>query len=71
MLETHTIIHEDNSEITGIDETATGVECAQHYFVTKNGAVIKVDDASKRTNGMTVQGGWQIANGEKDESDRL
>lgn len=65
MLETHTIIHEDNSEITGIDETATGVECAQHYFVTKNGAVIKVDDASKRTNGMTVQGGWQITNGEK------
>ncbi len=65
MLETHTIIHEDNSSITGIDETATGVECNQQYFISKNGSVIKVENAAKRKGGMTVQGGWQIANGEK------
>ncbi|MBR1521519.1 MAG: fasciclin domain-containing protein [Bacteroidaceae bacterium] len=65
MLETHTIIHEDNSEITGIDETQTGVECAQHYFITKNNAVVYVDNAERRTNGMTVKGGWQIANDEE------
>lgn len=65
MLETHTIIHEDNSEISGIDETETGVECAQHFFISKNGSVIKVNDATKRKNGMTLQGGWQISSGEK------
>ncbi|MCR5313717.1 MAG: fasciclin domain-containing protein [Bacteroidaceae bacterium] len=62
MLETHTIIHEDNSEITGIDETATGVECNKHYFVTKNGAVLYVDKATSRKNGMIVKGGWQLDN---------
>lgn len=62
MLETHTIIHEDKSESTGIDETATGVECNQHYFISKNYSVIRVEDAEKRKTGMTVQGGWQIDN---------
>ncbi|MBQ6966011.1 MAG: fasciclin domain-containing protein [Bacteroidaceae bacterium] len=62
MLETHTVIHEDNTEITGIDETQTGVECAQHYYITKNNAVLYVDNAERRTNGMTVKGGWQIYN---------
>ena len=64
MLETHTIIHEDHSETTGIDETQTGVECDQHYFITKNGAVLYVENADRRTNGMTVKGGWQINNNE-------
>ena len=63
MLETHTIIHEDNSERTGIDETQTGVECSQHYFVSKNGAVIYVKDAANRAqegNPMTILGGWSL-----------
>lgn len=62
MLETHTIIHEDNSESTGIDETQTGMECDQHYFITKNGAVLYAENAAQRAEGMTVKGGWQIAN---------
>lgn len=66
LLETHTIIHEDNSSITGIDETKTGVECDKHYFISKNGSVIYVEDATLRAqeNGMKVMGGWQIANDE-------
>ena len=63
MLETHTIIHEDNTELGGMDETQTGVECAQHYFITKNGAVIYTQDAEKRTGGMTVKGGWELTDG--------
>lgn len=62
MLETHTIIHEDNTDITGNDETETGVECNQHYFVSKNGSVIYVENATNRDKGMTVKGGWQIDN---------
>ncbi len=65
MLESHTIVHEDHSETTGIDETKTGVECEQHYFIAKNGTVIYVDNAKKRQEGMTVKGGWQIANNEE------
>jgi hypothetical protein len=63
MLETHTIIHEDKSDVTGIDETKTGVECDQHYYITKNGAAIYVEGATRRDtegNPMTVKGGWQI-----------
>ena len=59
MLETHTIVHEDNTSTTGIDETATGIECEQHYFLAKNGAPVYVKDATKRDNGCMVQGGWQ------------
>ena len=62
MLETHTIIHEDNTETTGIDETETGVECDKLYYVTKNNAVLYVENATKRNSGMTVKGGWQIDN---------
>ena len=62
MLETHTIIHEDKTDITGIDETETGVECDQQFFVSKNGSVIKVSNAGNRAKGMSVMGGWQIAN---------
>lgn len=59
MLETHTIVHEDNTETTGIDETATGIECDKHYFIAKNGAPIYVENADKRDKGCMVQGGWQ------------
>lgn len=62
MLETHTIIHEDNTETTGIDETETGVECNQHYFNSKNGSVIYTENAPKQKAGMTVKGGWQLNN---------
>lgn len=67
MLETHTIIHEDMTDITGTDETQTGVETSKagsekHYFVSKNGSVIYVDNATARKSGMHVKGGWQIAN---------
>ncbi len=58
MLETHTIVHEDNSKINGIDETSTGVECNKHYFISKNGAPIYVENATSRASGMLVQGGW-------------
>ncbi len=58
MLETHTIVHEDQSDIYGFDETETGVECDKHYFIAKNGAPVYVDHATSRASGMTVQGGW-------------
>jgi len=64
LLETHTIIHEDNTATTGIDETETGMECDQHYFISKNGAVIYAKNAEKRKSGMTTKGGWQINNNE-------
>ena len=64
ILQTHTIVHEDNSETSGIDETETGVECDQHYFVSKNGAPVYVQNATSRANGMTVQGGWGIQHDE-------
>lgn len=65
MLETHTIVHEDETEITGIDETEVGVECNKHYFITKNGAPIYVNNAKSRDNGCSVKGGWQIQHNEK------
>lgn len=58
MLETHTIVHEDNSKINGIDETATGIECSKRYYISKNGAPIYVENAQSRASGMVVQGGW-------------
>lgn len=63
MLETHTIVHENN-KATGIDETETGVECGRHYFYAKNNAVIYVDNANERANGMIVKGGWQLDHNE-------
>jgi hypothetical protein len=65
MLESHTLVHEDNSSVTGINETATGIECDQHYFIAKNGAPIYVENASKRDKGCTVEGGFQYANDTK------
>ena len=64
MLETHTIIHEDGSEITGIDETATGMECDKHYFTSKNHTPIYIENATARANGMTAQGGMQTVSGD-------
>lgn len=66
MLETHTIIHEAPSpdSPSTIDETQTGVENDRHFFVSKNGSVIKVKNANKRENGMTIQGGWQMSHDE-------
>ena len=66
MLETHTIVHQDESDITGIDETATGMECNKHYFLSKNYAPIYANNAEARNNknGMTVQGGMQVVSGE-------
>ncbi|MCH5175628.1 MAG: fasciclin domain-containing protein [Prevotellaceae bacterium] len=63
MLETHTIIHEDGSETTGIDETETGMECNKHYFTSKNHTPIYVQKAEQRSSGMLAQGGMQIQNG--------
>lgn len=60
MLETHTVIHEDNTATTGINETETGMECNKHYYLTKNGAAIYVDKADRRKNGMTIKGGWLL-----------
>lgn len=65
ILETHTIVHEDHSATTGIDETQTGVECDQHYFISKNGAPVYVSNATSRANGMIVKGGWSLQHGEK------
>ena len=63
MLETHTIIHDDNHESTGFNEFETGAECNKHFFLAKNNAVVRIDNASKRKSGMTVQGGMQYENG--------
>lgn len=64
MLETHTIVHEDQSDVYGFDESETGVECDKHYFISKNGAPIYVENATSRANGMTVKGGWGINHNE-------
>lgn len=64
LLETHTIIHEDFKSTTGIDETETGVECDRTIYMSKNGSVIKVKNATQRATGMTVMGGMQIDNSE-------
>lgn len=60
MLETHTIIHEDSTAGATIKETQTGVECDKHYYYTKNNAVLYVENAQSRKNGMTVRGGWHL-----------
>ena len=64
ILETHTIVHQ-TSPTTGIDETLTGVECDQHYFLSKGGAPIYVRNATQRDKGMTVTGGWGLQHGEE------
>lgn len=64
ILQTHTIVHEDHSETSGIDETSTGVECDQHYFISKNGAPVYVNNATSRADGMTVTGGWGLQHDE-------
>ena len=64
ILETHTIVHEDKTDVSGIDETATGVECDQHYFLSKNGAPVYVKNAKQHASGMEVQGGWGLQHGE-------
>lgn len=58
MLQTHTIVHSDNTETLGIDETSTGIECDKNYFIAKNGAPVYVKDATKRENGCMVRGAW-------------
>lgn len=65
MLETHTIIHTDESNITGIDETVTGINCDKHYYVTKNNAIVYVDKVSvvddpNQYKNMIVKGGWLL-----------
>ena len=65
MLETHTIVHEDQSEIYGFDESSSGVEVNKHYFISKNGTPVYVENATQRANGMTVQGGWAKDHNEK------
>ena len=64
MLQTHTIVHSDNSATEGIDETSTGIECDKHYFISKNGAPIYVKNAAKRENGCEVRGAW-LASGDE------
>lgn len=64
MLETHTIIHEDEREMTGIDETQTGMECNKHYFISKNNVPIYIENATSRNSGMTAQGGLQVTSGD-------
>lgn len=61
MLQTHTIVHSDNTKTQGIDETSTGIECDKNYFIAKNGAPIYVKDATKRENGCMVRGAWLSA----------
>ncbi len=57
MLETHTIVHED-------EETATGIETNKNFFLAKNGAPIYVgtsyDGNESRRVGMEVKGGLQM-----------
>lgn len=63
MLQTHTIVHSDNTETQGIDETSTGIECDKNYFIAKNGAPVYVKDGAKRENGCEVRGAW-LSSGE-------
>lgn len=71
MLETHTIIHEDETEKTGIDETASGVETdsifgvRKHYYISKNGSVIYAANKSKGKRVSILKGGWQLDNDEE------
>ena len=65
MLETHTVVHEDQSDIYGFDESSTGLECNKHYFLSKNGTPLYVENAPSHANGMTVQGGWSLNHNEK------
>ena len=62
MLETHTIVHAEQTDIYDFDESATGIECNRHYFLSKNGTPIYVPgNSSARTGtGMKVMGGWQV-----------
>lgn len=41
------------------------VEDGNTYYQTKGGSVVKVQKASEGTNGMTVQGGWQLEQGSR------
>ena len=50
--------------MTGIDETATGIECDKHFFLSKNGAPLYIEnsylgDSESRRIGLKLQGGWQ------------
>lgn len=63
MLETHTIVHANDSDFTLIDETQTGIECDKHWFLSKNGAPIYAVNAKGRANAADpckVMGGWQL-----------
>ena len=71
LLETHTIVHKDETELNGIDETEVGVESDKHYFITKNYSPIYVKNAKQRENGCTVKGGWQMAHNEECEVTRF
>lgn len=63
MLESHTIVHEDNSSTTGINEMETGIECDKHFFLTKNFAPVYIkSDMNNRHSGMEVQGGREYQN---------
>jgi len=66
MLQNHTIVHENYSASTGIDETVTGIDCDKHYFLTKNYAPIYIKtpytgNEDDRRVGLEVQGGWELA----------
>ena len=52
MLDAHIIV--DNSE------EKLGVYDGNHYYVTKGGAPIKVENANDGINGMVAYGGWQL-----------
>lgn len=49
-----------------VDTTASklGVSDGNHYYVTKGGAPVKVDNVNSGINGMTVSGGWQLDHGQ-------
>lgn len=70
MLETHTIVHSNDSDFIqskggAIDETETGIECERHFFMTKNGTPVYVENAEQRQNGCTVEGGWQMQHSDR------
>lgn len=65
MLESHTIVHENATE------RQLGIESGNEFYLTKNGAAIKVQNPEKREKGAMVYGGFQLESKAKGYTDTL
>lgn len=53
MIQSHIVVHDGATDPYGIEDGHT-------YYLSREGAPVKVSHAALRANGCTVQGGWQI-----------